>query len=43
MQTPARSVMNQGNASEILALEQQWLVPNGVGPNRWAAETIPCV
>ncbi|KAI7838074.1 hypothetical protein COHA_008157 [Chlorella ohadii] len=27
------SVMNQGNASEILALEQQWLVPNGVGPN----------
>lgn len=26
--------MNQGNASDILALEKQWLVPNGVGPNQ---------
>ncbi|KAL4856200.1 putative AAA domain-containing protein [Chlorella vulgaris] len=26
-------LMNQGNSSRILALEQQWLVPNGIGPS----------
>lgn len=34
LSSPLGRLMNQGNSSRILQLEQQWLVANGVGPSR---------
>ena len=33
--------MSQGNASRILELERQWLVPQGVGPSRHVPAVQP--
>ncbi|KAI3437706.1 hypothetical protein D9Q98_000154 [Chlorella vulgaris] len=36
-------LMNQGNSSRILELEQQWLVPNGIGPSSALQDVVTAI